>query len=62
VERSFTVIQPQPQLKQREIFLLEALPSLLKLVYNLKHLSCKQFHNIGKGITACSRNCKIFMG
>jgi len=35
-------------LKEREIFLVEPVSSLLKLVCNLKHLSCKQFHNIVK--------------
>jgi len=34
--------------KQREIFLAEPVSSL-KLVCNLKHLSCKQFHKIVKG-------------
>jgi len=36
-------------LKQREMFLIEAVSTLLKLVCNLKHFSCKQFHNIVKG-------------
>jgi len=34
--------------KEREIFLAEPVSSL-KLVCNLKHLSCKQFHKIVKG-------------
>jgi len=36
-------------LKEREIFVIEPVSSLLKLVCNSKHLSRKQFHN--KGIT-----------
>jgi len=35
-------------LKEREIFLGEPVSSL-KLVCNLKHLSCKQLHKIVKG-------------
>jgi len=34
--------------KERESFLVEPVSSL-KLVCNLKHLSCKQFHEIIKG-------------
>ena len=34
--------------KERETFMVE-LVSSLKLMYNLKHLSCKQFHEIVKG-------------
>jgi len=34
--------------KERETFLIEPVSSL-KLVCNLKHLSCKQFHKIVKG-------------
>jgi len=34
--------------QERETFLLESV-SRLKLVSNLKHLSCKQFHKIVKG-------------
>jgi len=33
------------KLKEREIYLVKPVSSLLKLVCNLKHLSCKQFHN-----------------
>jgi len=36
-------------LKEREIFLTEPVSTLLKLVSNLKHLSCNQFHNIVRG-------------
>jgi len=32
--------------------------SLLKLVCNLKHLSCKQFHNIDKGTSAFLRTLR----
>jgi len=38
----------QPQTKKKEIFLAEPVSSL-KLVCNLKHHSCKQFHKIVKG-------------
>jgi len=34
--------------KERETFLVEPVSSL-KMVCNLKHLSCKQFHKIVKG-------------
>jgi len=34
--------------KERETFLVEPVSSL-KLVCNLKHLSCKQLHKIAKG-------------
>jgi len=34
--------------KEREMFLVEPVSSI-KLVWNLKHLSCKQFHKIVKG-------------
>jgi len=34
-------------LKERETFLVQPVSSL-KLVYNLKHLSCNQFHKIVK--------------
>jgi len=34
--------------KEREIFLVEPISSI-KLVCNLKHLTCKQFHKIVKG-------------
>jgi len=43
-------------LKGREMFLVQPVASLLKLVCNLKHLSCKQFHNIVKGDFAFLRN------
>jgi len=45
-------------LKEREIFLVEPVFSLLKLVYNLKHLSCKQFHNSVKGDSTFLRNLR----
>jgi len=38
----------QPQTKKKESFLVEHASSL-KLVCNLKHLSCKQFHKSVKG-------------
>jgi len=45
-------------LKQREIFLVEPVSRLLKLVCTLKHLSCKQFHIIVKGDSTFLRNLK----
>ena len=36
-------------LKEREIFLIEPVSTLLKLVCNLKHLSHNYFHNIVEG-------------
>ena len=45
-------------LKEREIFLVKPVFSPLKLVYNLKHLSCKQFHNIVKGDCTLLRNLR----
>jgi len=44
-ERSF-FRDATTNLKEREIFLVAPVSSLLNLVYNLKHISCKQFHNI----------------
>jgi len=35
--------------KERKTFLIEPVSSSLKLVCNLKYLSCKQFHKIAKG-------------
>jgi len=46
MERFFSLMQPQTE---KEIFLVEPVSSLLKLVCNLKNLSCKQFHKIVKG-------------
>jgi len=33
-------------LKEREIFLIEPVSALLKLMRNLKHLSCSYFHKV----------------
>ena len=46
MERFFSLMQPQTE---KEIFLVEPVSSLLKLVCNLKNLSCKQFHKAVKG-------------
>jgi len=35
--------------KKENVFLVQPVSSLLKLLCNLKHLSGKQFHNIVKG-------------
>ena len=43
--------------KEREIFLAEPVSSL-KLVCNLKHLSCKQLHKIVKGDDAFLGNLR----
>jgi len=43
--------------KERETFLVEPASSL-KLVCNLKHLSCKQFHKIVKGDFTFSGNLR----
>jgi len=43
----FSLMQPKKQ-KERQTFLVEPVSSL-KLVCNLKHLLCKQFHRIIKG-------------
>jgi len=53
VERFF--FDAATNLKEREIFLVEPVFSL-KLACNLKHLSCKQFHNIVKGDSTFYRN------
>jgi len=45
-------------LKEREIFLIEPVFILLKLVCNLKHLSCDKFHNIVKGDFTFQRNLR----
>jgi len=45
-------------LKERETYLIEPVSGLLKLMYNLKHLSCQQFHNIVKGNTTFLRNLR----
>jgi len=45
-------------LKEREFFLVEPVSSLLKLLCNLKHLSCKQFHNIVNGDFTFIRNLR----
>jgi len=50
--------------KERETFLVERVSSL-KLVCNLKHLSCKQFHKIVKGdstLLGNIRNLQNFHG
>ena len=44
-------------LKERETFLVEPVSSL-KLVCNLKHLSCKQFHKIAKSESAFLGNLR----
>jgi len=44
--------------KAKEIFLIELVSSLSKLVCNLKHISCKQFRNIIKGYSTFLRNLK----
>jgi len=43
-------------LKEREISLVEPVSTLLKLVCNIKHVLCKQFHNILKGDSTFQRN------
>jgi len=43
--------------KERKTYLVE-LVSSLKLVYNLKHLSCKQFNKIVKGDSAFLGNLR----
>jgi len=48
----------QPQTKKKEKpFLVEPVSSL-KLVCNLKHLSCKQFHTIVKGDSTSLRTLR----
>jgi len=57
-ERFFLDGATATNLKEREIYLVEPVSSLLKLVCNLKHLSCEQFHNIVKGNSAFLRNVR----
>jgi len=46
VERFF--LDAATNLKEREIFLIEPVSTLIKLACNLNHLSCNCFHNIVK--------------
>jgi len=48
-------------LKEIEIFLIEPVSSLLKLVCNVKYLSYNYFHNIVKSDFTFSRNYAIFI-
>jgi len=47
--------------KERKIFVVEPVFNL-KLVCNLKHISCKQFHKIVKGDSTFLRNLQNIHG